>query len=354
MPMKILVTGSAGFIGAALCKRLLKEGHTVLGMDSFNSYYDPRLKRARLADLGDHLNFRQLDLDISDSEAFMDAYVQFRPQRVLHMAAQAGVRHSLDQPHSFVDSNIKGFLNVLEACRHHGTDHLVYASSSSVYGANTLMPYSEHSPTEHPVSLYAATKKAGEMMAHAYAHMYAIPTTGLRFFTVYGPWGRPDMAVFGFTRRILAGEPIQVNNHGHHRRDFTYIDDIVEGVVRVLMRRPHANLVWSGNSPDPASSRAAYRIYNIGNHAPVLLTDFISTLEEVIGKRAILEMRPMQKGDVPDTFADVGDLRRDFDFEPTTTLKDGLKRFYDWYRDYHRLRINTGRRTLSQIRQLDA
>jgi UDP-glucuronate 4-epimerase len=335
MSQRILVTGSAGFIGAALCSRLLAQGHEVLGVDNLNPYYDPHLKFARLQALGTPANFHQLEIDIADTGAFTSAYRDFRPQRVLHMAAQAGVRYSMENPHSYIESNVKGFLNVLEACRNYGTEHLVYASSSSVYGANTLMPYSVHHPTEHPISLYAATKKSNELMAHTYSHLYKIPTTGLRFFTVYGPWGRPDMAVFSFTRKILNGEPIQVFNNGHHRRDFTYIGDIADGVIKVLSRAPYENLVWSGNSPDPASSKSPYRLYNIGNHAPVLLSDFIATLENVIGRKAILEMKPIQPGDVPDTFADVSDLKRDFGFIPTTTLEDGLKRFYAWYKSYY-------------------
>lgn len=334
--MKVLVTGSAGFIGSSLTKKLLNDGYEVLGLDNFNSYYDRRLKYARIESIQNKSKFRQLDLDIADTKAFTEAYQAFEPDRVLHMAAQAGVRYSLDQPHVYIDSNIKGFLNILETARHFGCEHLVYASSSSVYGANTLMPYSTHHSTEHPISLYAATKKANEMMAHTYSHLYKIPTTGLRFFTVYGPWGRPDMAVFSFTQKILKGETISVFNNGHHRRDFTYIDDIVEGVLRALMRLPQPNPQWLGNSPDPATSLTApYQLYNIGNHNPVLLSDFISTLENVIGKKAKLEMKPLQPGDVPDTFAEVSDLRRDMNFAPKTSLKSGLEQFYRWYSSYY-------------------
>lgn len=340
MAKRILVTGAAGFIGAALTEKLLDQGLDVLGIDNFFPYYDVNLKHGRLKhirelNLPGQLEFKELN--IADTEAFQKSYESFKPDRVLHMAAQAGVRYSLENPQVYVESNLKGFLNVLEACRQHGTEHLVYASSSSVYGANTLMPYSVHHSTEHPISLYAASKKANELMAHSYSHLYMIPTTGLRFFTVYGPWGRPDMAVFSFTQKILKGETIQVFNNGHHRRDFTYVDDIVEGVLRVLARAPGANLVWSGNSPDPATAKSPYRIYNIGNHHPVLLSDFIATLEKVIGKKAKLEMKPLQPGDVPDTFADVSDLQRDFEFSPNTTLETGLTNFWNWYRTYYKI-----------------
>ncbi len=335
-PQKILVTGAAGFIGAGLCKKLLEQGHQVLGVDNFFPYYDVNLKHARLKQFTEHKNFSFKEIDIADTAAFDGLYKEFKPARTLHMAAQAGVRYSIDHPFVYAESNLKGFLNVLEACRNHGTEHLVYASSSSVYGANTLMPYSVHSPTEHPISLYAATKKANELMAHSYSHLFKLPATGLRFFTVYGPWGRPDMAVFSFTQKLLKGETIQVFNNGHHRRDFTFIDDIVEGVLRVLTRAPSPNLIWSGNSPDPASAKAPYRIYNIGNHQPVLLSDFISTLEKVTGCQAKLEMKPMQPGDVPDTYADVLDLKRDFEFEPNTSLEAGLTKFFAWYKTYYK------------------
>ena len=333
--MRILVTGAAGFIGAALSERLLRDGHHVLGLDNLNAYYDVELKNARVRRLA-HPNFEFRTVDVADTEKFTAAYAEFKPARTAHLAAQAGVRYSLENPHAYIDANVKGFLNVLEAARHHGTEHLTFASSSSVYGANTRMPYSAHHPTEHPVSLYAATKKANEMMAHSYAQLFGIPVTGLRFFTVYGPWGRPDMAVFSFTQKILRGETIPVFNHGHHRRDFTFIDDIVEGVTRVLMRAPAGDPAWTGDAPDPSRALAPYRIYNIGNHQPVLLSDFIRTLEDVIGRPAHLEMKAMQPGDVPDTFADVSDLQRDFDFAPRTTLRDGLTAFYAWYRGYFR------------------
>lgn len=330
------MTGSAGFIGAALTGRLLNEGHKVLGIDNLNSYYDPSLKIARLKALGRSENFRQLEIDIADTKSFDRAYRDFAPHKVLHMAAQAGVRYSLTNPHAYVDSNVMGFLNVLEACRHFGCEHLVFASSSSVYGANSMMPYSTHGPSDHPVSLYAATKKANEMMAHSYAHLYSLPITGLRYFTVYGPWGRPDMAVYEFTKKILEGQTIQLFNHGHHRRDFTYIDDIVEATLRALNNPARPNATWNGINPDPATSRAPFRIYNAGNSSPVLLSDFIATLESVIGKKANLERLPLQPGDVADTFADVTDLKRDFGFSPRTSLQDGLGKFFSWYQDFHK------------------
>lgn len=353
MSQRVLVTGSAGFIGAALTARLLATGHKVLGIDNLNAYYDPTLKFERLKALGEQENFRQLEIDIADSEAFTRAYRDFAPHKVLHMAAQAGVRYSIANPHAYVDSNIKGFLNVLEACRHFGCEHLVFASSSSVYGANSMMPYSTHGPSDHPVSLYAATKKANEMMAHSYAHLHSLPCTGLRYFTVYGPWGRPDMAVYGFTKKILEGQTIQLFNHGHHRRDFTYIDDIVEVTLRVLNSPARPNQTWSGINPDPATSRAPFRLYNAGNNSPVLLSDFIATLELVIGKQAKLEMLPLQPGDVADTFADVADLKRDFGFAPRTSLQEGLEKFYAWYQSFHDLSPMQSRQPKNHFQHLD-
>ncbi len=332
--MRILVTGAAGFIGAQVSTALLDRGDEVVGFDNVNDYYDPILKQARLARLEGRDGFELLRHDLADRAA-VDAAFDRSPDRVVHLAAQAGVRYSLENPHAYVDSNVTGTLNVLEGCRHRGTDHLVYASSSSVYGANTTMPFSVHDNVDHPVSLYAATKKANELMAHTYSHLYAIPTTGLRFFTVYGPWGRPDMALFLFTRAILEGRPIDVFNEGRMRRDFTYIDDIVEGVVRVLDRVPSPNPSWSGDSPDPATSTAPYRLYNIGNHSPVELMAFIGAIEDALGRRAELNLLPMQPGDVAATYADVDDLVADVGFSPATPIHIGIGRFVEWYRQYY-------------------
>lgn len=332
--MTILVTGAAGFIGFHVTQALLARGERIVGIDNLNDYYDVRLKHARLAQLEGQPNFEFLRLDLADRAGMADLFARHRPSRVLHLAAQAGVRYSLHNPHAYVDSNLVGFMNILEGCRHHAVEHLVYASSSSVYGLNTTMPYSVHHNVDHPISLYAATKKANELMAHSYSHLYRIPTTGLRFFTVYGPWGRPDMAYFKFTQAILAGKPIEVYNHGRMRRDFTYIDDIVEGVLRVLDRIPEPNTNWNGAHPDPGSSPAPYRLYNIGNHSPVELSRFIEALESAIGRKAEKIMLPMQPGDVPATYADVDDLVRDTGFAPKTSIEDGLARFAEWYRGY--------------------
>ena len=333
--MKILVTGSAGFIGSALVLRLLERGDTVIGIDNHNNYYDPALKEARLARHAKHPSYTHLRIDLADRQAIQDAFKTHQPQRVANLAAQAGVRYSIDNPLAYIDSNIVGFAHILEGCRHNGVEHLVYASSSSVYGANTDMPFSVHHNVDHPLSLYAASKKANELMAHTYSHLYGLPTTGLRFFTVYGPWGRPDMALFKFTKAILAGEPIQVFNHGKHRRDFTYIDDIVEGVIRVL-DQPAANPAWKGNAPDPGTSLAPWRVYNIGNNQPVELMDYIAALEKALGKTAEKQLLPLQAGDVPDTYADVADLAEKFHYQPATTVADGINRFVVWYRDYLR------------------
>ncbi|MEW5973257.1 MAG: NAD-dependent epimerase [Pseudomonadota bacterium] len=333
--MTILVTGAAGFIGFHVTQALLARGERIVGIDNLNDYYDVRLKHARLAQIGAHPNFTFLRLDLADRAGMEALFSQYKPSRVVHLAAQAGVRYSLQNPHAYVDSNLVGFMNILEGCRHNAVEHLVYASSSSVYGLNTAMPYSVHHNVDHPISLYAATKKANELMAHSYAHLYRLPTTGLRFFTVYGPWGRPDMAYFKFTRAILEGKPIEVYNHGRMRRDFTYIDDIVEGVVRVLDRVPEPNPAWSGDRPDPGSSPAPYRLYNIGNHSPVELSRFIEALETALGRKAEKIMLPMQPGDVPATYADVDDLVRDTGFAPKTSIEDGLVRFAEWYRGYH-------------------
>jgi UDP-glucuronate 4-epimerase len=333
--MKVLVTGSAGFIGSALSLRLLKRGDEVIGVDNLNDYYDVALKRARLKRTLDYDGYTDLRIDIYDRGAVAEAFERYRPHRVVNLAAQAGVRYSIENPMAYVDTNLTGFANILEGCRRIGVEHLVYASSSSVYGANTNMPFSVHHNVDHPVSLYAASKKANELMAHTYSHLYRLPTTGLRFFTVYGPWGRPDMALFKFTRAILAGEPIDVFNYGKHRRDFTYIDDIVEGVIRVLDRIPEPNPDWNGKRPDSATSSAPYRLYNIGNHHPVELMDYIQVLERCLGREAEKRLLPLQAGDVPDTYADVEDLVRDTGYKPDTPVDDGVARFVDWYRGYY-------------------
>lgn len=333
--MKVLVTGVAGFIGNELALQLLQRGDEVLGIDNMSDYYEVQLKKDRLHRLEGLPGFEFKKIDMSDKESFAKAYQNFKPDRVASMAAQPGVRYSLEHPDKYIQSNIVGFMNLLELCRHEGTEHLVYASSSSVYGGNTLMPFSEHHSTEHPVSLYAATKKSNEMMAHSYSHLFDIPSTGLRFFTVYGPWGRPDMATFKFTNAIVNGLPIDVYNNGHHKRDFTFVSDIVEGIVRVIDKPPAKNSDWSGNSPDPASSSAPYRVYNIGNHSPVLLSEFVETLEKIIGKEANKVYKEMQPGDVPDTFADCSELKKDFGYHPDTPLSDGLASFYDWYKSYY-------------------
>ncbi len=335
--MRILVTGAAGFIGAALTQRLLDRGDQVLGIDNLNDYYSPDLKRARVARLSGRTGFELTEIDIADRQAMQETIARCQPQRNCHLAAQAGVRYSITHPHTYADANLVGFLNVLEGARHSDVEHLVYASSSSVYGANTDMPFSIHDNVDHPVSLYAATKKANELMAHTYSHLYQLPTTGLRFFTVYGPWGRPDMALFIFTKKILAGEPIQVFNHGHHRRDFTYVDDIVEGVVRTLDRVATPNTAWSGDSPDPGTSLAPYRLYNIGSNRPVELLRYIEVLEDCLGRRASKELLPMQPGDVPDTYANVDDLMNDTGYRPATPIETGIARFVDWYRDYYQV-----------------
>lgn len=335
--MKVLVTGSAGFIGSALALRLLERGDEVIGLDNLNDYYDVNLKNARLERLQPHRGFTDIRANLEDSAALTETFVKHRPERVVNLAAQAGVRYSIQNPRAYVDSNLVGFINILEACRHYGVEHLVYASSSSVYGANTKMPFSVHDNVDHPVSLYAATKKANELMAHTYSHLYGLPTTGLRFFTVYGPWGRPDMALFLFTRNILAGEPIDVFNYGHHRRDFTYIDDIVEGVIRGLDQAAAPNPDWSSDTPDSATSRAPYRLYNIGSHRPIELMCYIDVLEQCLGRKAIKNLLPMQPGDVPDTYADVDALIRDVDYRPDTPIEVGVARFVEWYRDHYRV-----------------
>lgn len=335
--MRILVTGAAGFIGAALSERLLARGDQVLGYDNVNAYYDPALKEARLARLTPQGNFRFVRAALEDRPALEAAFADFRPQRVVNLAAQAGVRYSIQNPHAYVEANLVGFMNVLEACRHAQVEHLVYASSSSVYGANRKLPFSVQDAVDHPVSLYAATKKANELMAHTYSHLYALPTTGLRFFTVYGPWGRPDMALFVFTHKILAGAPIEVFNHGKHTRDFTYIDDIVEGVIRTLDRVAAPDPAFDPLHPNPATSSAPYRVYNIGNHQPVQLADYIEVLEDCLGRKAQKVMLPLQPGDVPDTAADVAELMRDTGYAPSTPVAVGIRRFVTWYREFYRV-----------------
>jgi UDP-glucuronate 4-epimerase len=335
--MRVLVTGSAGFIGSALALRLLERGDEVVGLDCLSDYYDVRLKEARLERTRRYPGFADLRVNIEDRTAVARVFAEYRPQRVVNLAAQAGVRYSIDNPLAYVDTNLVGFANILEGCRHQGVEHLVYASSSSVYGANTNMPFSVHHNVDHPLSLYAATKKANELMAHTYSHLYRLPTTGLRLFTVYGPWGRPDMALFKFTRAILAGEPIDVFNYGHHRRDFTYVDDIVGGVIAVLDRLPKPNPSWSGAEPDSATSLAPYRLYNIGNHQPVELVHYIEVLEQCLGRKAQKNLLSLQPGDVPDTYADVEDLVQDTGYQPGTPVEVGVARFVAWYRDYYRV-----------------
>lgn len=333
--MKIAVTGSAGFIGSSVSMHLLNRGDEVLGIDNLNDYYDVNLKLGRLERVKAYDKFTEARINLEDKDAILDAISKFKPQRVVNLAAQAGVRYSIENPSAYVDTNLVGFCNILEACRHHGVEHLVYASSSSVYGANTKMPFSVHQNVDHPLSLYAATKKANELMAHVYSNLYGLHTTGLRFFTVYGPWGRPDMALFLFTKNILAGKPIDVFNYGNHRRDFTYIDDIVEGVIRTLDHLPEKNASWDSNNPDSASSFAPYRLYNIGNNAPVELSHYIEVLEGCLGKKAERNLLPLQAGDVPDTYADVEALVQDVDYKPNTTVEVGIRNFVDWYREFY-------------------
>jgi len=335
MIKKVLVTGAAGFIGHNLSKRLLADGRTVVGLDNLNNYYDPELKKSRLAELITHEQFQHADFDMADREKMAKLFESEQFDGVVNLAAQAGVRYSLINPHSYVDTNLVGFVNILEGCRHTNVKHLLYASSSSVYGANTKMPFSVHDNVDHPVSLYAASKKAGELMAHSYSHLFGMHTTGLRFFTVYGPWGRPDMALFLFTKAILEGRSIDVFNNGNMERDFTYIDDIVEGVVRLIDTIPQANPDWSGDRPDPATSYCPWRVYNIGNNSKEKLMRYIEVLEDCLGRKAEKNFLPMQDGDVPATYADVDDLVREIDFKPETTIEEGVKNFVDWYREYY-------------------
>ncbi len=335
--MKILVTGTAGFIGSTLAMKLLERGDEIIGLDNVNDYYDVNLKEARLKRVKAYDGFTEIRADLEDTATIEKLFKEHQPERVVHLAAQAGVRYSLENPRAYIDTNIVGTLNILEGCRHNKVENLVYASSSSVYGANTNMPFSIHNNVDHPVSLYAATKKANELMAHTYSHLYNIPTTGLRFFTVYGPWGRPDMALFLFTKAILEGKPIDVFNYGNHKRDFTYIDDIVEGVTRTLDKIATPNTDWTGDTPDPGTSAAPYRLYNIGSNNPVELNFFIETIEKNLGKKAIKNLLPLQPGDVPDTYANVDDLETDVGYRPSTTVETGIKNFVDWYRDFYKV-----------------
>jgi len=335
--MKVLVTGSAGFIGSALSIRLLDRGEEVIGIDNHNDYYDPALKEARLARHIDHTNYTHIHMDIENGKAVKELFKGHQFDGVVNLAAQAGVRYSIENPLAYINTNMVGFGYILEGCRHNNVGHLVYASSSSVYGSNTKMPFSIHDNVDHPLSLYAASKKANELMAHTYSNLYNLPTTGLRFFTVYGPWGRPDMALFKFTKAILAGEKIQVFNYGNHRRDFTYVDDIVEGVIRVLDKPAQSNPNWSGDNPDSGTSRAPWRLYNIGNNSPVELMDYIKAIESALGVNAKKELLPLQPGDVPDTYADVDDLVREFGYKPSMSVKQGVKNFVEWYKEYHNL-----------------
>jgi UDP-glucuronate 4-epimerase len=333
--VKLLVTGAAGFIGFHTARLLLEQGHEVVGLDNLNSYYDPELKAARLRLLEGSDRFRFTKIDIADRDAMQGVFAREEFQRVVHLAAQAGVRYSIQNPHAYVHSNITGFLHVIEGCRAHAVEHLVYASTSSVYGANTHLPFSERQCVDHPLTLYAATKKSNELMAHSYSSLYGLPTTGLRFFTVYGPWGRPDMALFLFTQKILAGEPIDVYYEGHHQRDFTYVDDIVKGVVAAVDHVAAPDPGWDSSAPNPSSSRAPYKIYNIGNEKPVTLLRFIEVLEQCLGRKALKNLMPMQLGDVPDTAADVHALERDVGYRPSTELEEGVKHFVDWYLQYY-------------------
>ncbi len=343
MSEPILVTGAAGFIGFHTAQRLLDDGRPVIGVDNLSPYYDSKLKQARLTELGKKKGFVFVKLDLADRSGTAALFAEHRFPFVVHLAAQAGVRHSLVDPHAYVDANLQGFVNVLEGCRHHGCRHLLYASSSSVYGANTHMPFSVHDNVDHPLSLYGASKKANELMAHSYSHLFRLPTTGLRFFTVYGPWGRPDMAMWLFASAILAGKPIKLFNHGNMRRDFTYIDDVVQAIVRLIEKPAKSNPEWSGDAPDPGSSKAPWRVYNIGNNNPVDVPHVVDLLEQATGKKAIREMVPMQAGDVPATYADVDDLMRDVGFKPSTPIDEGIRKFVTWYLDYQQALIAQSR-----------
>ena len=334
--MKIIVTGSAGFIGYSLCEKLLERGNSIVGVDIHNDYYDPGIKEARFERLNKYSNYKHCRIDLCDKKKLENIFEDHKPHTVVNLAAQAGVRYSIENPLAYINSNIIGFANILENCRYNKVEHLVYASTSSVYGANTKMPFSENDSVNHPLSVYAASKKSNELMAHTYSHLYQLPTTGLRFFTVYGPWGRPDMALFKFTKAIFEEKPIDVFNYGKHTRDFTYIDDIVEGIIKTIDNPATANVDWNSNQPDPATSKAPWRIYNIGNNKPVKLMDYIDALETTIGKKAKLNFLPLQAGDVPDTFANVDKLKEKFKFNPSTSVRDGVSKFVKWYKDYYK------------------
>ena len=335
--MKLIVTGSAGFIGSSLCLKLLEREDDVIGIDNHNDYYDPQIKEARLARLLKKKNYKHYKIDLSDQKSLENVFKEHKPQRVVNLAAQAGVRYSMENPLAYINSNIVGFAHILENCRYYKVEHLVYASSSSVYGSNAKMPFSEHDSVNHPLSVYAASKKSNELMAHTYSHLYQLPTTGLRFFTVYGPWGRPDMALFKFTKAILEDVPIEVFNHGKHTRDFTYIDDIVEGIAQTLDNPATCNLGWDSNKPDPATSKAPWRIYNIGNNKPVQLMDYIDALEKALGKKAKINFLPLQPGDVPDTYASTDNLKKKFNYQPSTSVIDGISQFVKWYKNYYQI-----------------
>ena len=335
--MKILITGTAGFIGYHTAERLLNEGHKILGIDNLNDYYSKQLKKDRLNNLIKHTDYIHKEINISDSNQLFKIFKEFKPEKVIHLAAQAGVLYSIENPMAYVESNLVGFTNILEACRYENTEHLIYASTSSVYGLNSSMPFSTSQNTDHPLSFYAATKKSNEVMAHTYSHLFSLPTTGLRFFTVYGPWGRPDMALFKFTKAIIENSEINVYNHGKHKRDFTYIDDIVDGVLKVLSNAPKCNVNFDAKSPDPSSSSSPWNLYNIGSNNPIDLMDYISCIEKYLGKKAKIKMLPLQKGDVPETFADINPLKDDYEFTPKVSVEQGVKRFINWYKEYYKV-----------------
>jgi UDP-glucuronate 4-epimerase len=334
--MKLIITGSAGFLGFSLCIKLLKSSYHIIGIDNHNNYYDPKLKEARFNKLIKYSNYQHYRIDLSDQESLEKVFKEHKPEIVINLAAQAGVRYSIENPLAYVDSNVVGFVNILENCRHQNVNHLIYASTSSVYGANTKLPFSEHDSTNHPLSIYAATKKSNELMSHSYSHLYGLPTTGLRFFTVYGPWGRPDMALFKFTKDILDQKPIEVFNNGQHTRDFTYVDDIVNGIIKVLEKPAKPNLQWNSNQPDPATSKAPWRIYNIGNNKPIELMKYINILENALGKKAIINFLPLQPGDISNTYADISALKENFNYAPSTPVAEGVNNFVNWYKEYYK------------------